>query len=348
MIIYAAYRASGRNTPSAASGAWSFSRGFQRVLVITSASSKRSWQLSAGHRVNVPAKPVATSRETQISRNCQCFGVNVAVQAAAVSRILAPVVVTLAKISHMRRTGGSRWIHRPCPCSTIRFRSAGLAHYTRATCWVSVVRARQKELVSENVIIFQKFSIVMPPQSLDRDRQLRHAEAKAGHNFWCRAKRCLASPNNMPVIGWRFQPRAHATHHGRDARRTCCREHPACPCTVLYCKCTMWISSRQCQPCRQYRPRTPQRVRFFFFQNIPTVGVSHTHFQSFEGCVNAILRWTRQVVFLRRCHVQSHREGIITCTVMRCDSAVSFCWAATFVCTSVASLCAPVSHTVLI
>ena len=32
---------------------------FRRVEGITSASSKRSWQLSAGHRVNVPAMPVA-------------------------------------------------------------------------------------------------------------------------------------------------------------------------------------------------------------------------------------------------------------------------------------------------
>ena len=36
------------------------SRGFQRVEGITPASSNRGWQLSAGHRVNVPAIPVAT------------------------------------------------------------------------------------------------------------------------------------------------------------------------------------------------------------------------------------------------------------------------------------------------
>ena len=73
---------------------------------------------------------------------------------------------------------------------------------------------------------------------------------------------------------------------------------------VFYCTCAMWISSRQCQPCRQ-----PGRVRRrgSVFENIPTVVVLHT-LLIFEGCVNAFMRWARQVVFLRRCHVQSHPE----------------------------------------
>ena len=42
-------------------------------------------------------------------------------------------------------------------------------------------------------------------------------------------------------------------------------------------------------------------------ESIHTVDVLQT-LVIFEDCVNAILRWTRQVVFLRRCHVQSHPE----------------------------------------
>ena len=48
------------DTRSTVSGVGSLSRGYQRVEGITSASSKRGWQLSAGHRVNVPVMPVAT------------------------------------------------------------------------------------------------------------------------------------------------------------------------------------------------------------------------------------------------------------------------------------------------
>ena len=43
-------------------------------------------------------------------------------------------------------------------------------------------------------------------------------------------------------------------------------------------------------------------------ENIPSVGVLHT-LSTYEGCVNAILRWTRLAVFLQRCHVQSHAES---------------------------------------
>ena len=55
-IIHAAYRASGGNTRSAASAAWSLSRSFQRAEGITSASSKRGWRLSARHHA-IPLQP---------------------------------------------------------------------------------------------------------------------------------------------------------------------------------------------------------------------------------------------------------------------------------------------------
>ena len=81
---------------------------------------------------------------------------------------------------------------------------------------------------------------------------------------------CVATPDqdrqhsphskNVPDITWRCKPRAHATHHGRDAQRTCCREHPVCLCSVLHCTCAMLISSRQCQPRRQYRHGRRTRV----------------------------------------------------------------------------------------
>ena len=105
----------------------------------------------------------------------------------AVPRIPAPVVVTLAKTSHMRRKGASRWTR--LHCNTIRFSSTGLARNTREVGCSPV--ASQENLSS----CIQKFA--------------------------------------------------------------CCRKHPACPCSVFHCTCTMWISSRQRQPRRQYRPRTP-------------------------------------------------------------------------------------------
>ena len=58
----------------------------------------------------------------------------------------------------------------------------------------------------------------------------------------------------------RTQLRAHATHHGRDDRRTCCREHPAFLHSVLLCTCAMWISSRRYQPWLQYRHGRRTRV----------------------------------------------------------------------------------------
>ena len=71
-------------------------------------------------------------------------------------------------------------------------------------------------------------------------------------------------------ITLRYMPRARATHHGRDARRTCRREHRACLCSVLHCTCSMWISSRQCQPCRQYRHGTPHEGQLLhkLFKNL--------------------------------------------------------------------------------
>ena len=129
------------------------------------------------------------NRDANHARNCQCFAVYVAVQAAAVPRILAPVVVTLAKNSHMRRA--SRWIHRACACSTIRFHNTGLP--LLGTCGT---RAPEK-LVAELTI--QKFAILMHGTAWTDIDNSRHAEAKA--DFWCRAKRCLAPPKQ------------HARHH---------------------------------------------------------------------------------------------------------------------------------------
>ena len=73
---------------------------------------------SAGHHAILqrPRVPSSSSRRFSLAelyqprnhdadhvRNCQSFSVCAAVQAAAVSRILAPVMMTLAKTSHMLR-----------------------------------------------------------------------------------------------------------------------------------------------------------------------------------------------------------------------------------------------------
>ena len=155
-------------------------------------------------------------------------------------------------------------------------------------------------------------------QSPDRDRQHSPRRGEATHNFWCPAKRCLVPPNNIPAITRRYKPRSLATHHGRDARRICCREHPACRCNILHCTCAIWISTRQCQPCRQYRPWTPhegQLLRTSLFS------VCCMNCLIFEGFVDAILRG--RVLTEMSCPVDSG-EGIITCPVVRCDSAVFF------------------------
>ena len=175
------------------------------------------------------------------------------------SRILAPVVLTLAKTSHTRRTGASRWIHRACACNTMRFRSTGLARYTRATRWVRVVRAHQRSLLlslpvasQENLSsCIQKLAIVMHGKAWTEIDNSRDAEAKADTTSGVGRNGAWHPQTTCP-----YKPRARATHHGRDARRTCCREHPAWPCSFLY------YTSRQCQPCRQYRACTPQRVSF--------------------------------------------------------------------------------------
>ena len=146
-IILAASRACGGNTRSAVSGAWSLSRCVQRVEGITSASIKRGWQLSAGHRVNVPATPdleclslcavspwlAGQSRETMT----QIMRENV-----KVAGYLHQWWCTLAKTSHMRRTDATCWMHRACACST--YVSAAQACYTRASRWVRVVRPQQR------------------------------------------------------------------------------------------------------------------------------------------------------------------------------------------------------------
>ena len=77
-------------------------------------------------------------------------------------------------------------------------------------------------------------------------------------------------------------------------------------------------------------------------ENIPTVGVLHKLLKKiFEGCVNTILRWTRLVVFLRL-----ERASALA---QLCDVTLPCLFLpATFVCSTVASLCAFISHTVSI
>ena len=58
-IIFAASRASDGNTRSAASAAWSRSHNFSTCGGDHICIQQTSWQLSAGHRVNVPAVQVA-------------------------------------------------------------------------------------------------------------------------------------------------------------------------------------------------------------------------------------------------------------------------------------------------
>ena len=70
--------------------------------------------------------------------------------------------------------------------------------------------------------------------------------------------------------------------------------------------CAMWISQREYQRCRQYRPCTPQEgqlLRTFL------LSVCCTHFLSLKSVASG--------------------EGIIICAVVRCDSAVFF-----FVCST--------------
>ena len=164
---------------------------------------------------------------------------------AAVSRILAPVVVTLAKTSHMCRTGASRWIHRACACTARPYasnRATRVAQPCQRNWPLSSPVASQENLSS----CIRKFAIVMPGKAPTEIDNTRHE----------RRRRTQLLVLGETLLG---TPTQHARQHvcGRDAKRTCCREHPACPCSVLHCTCAMWIASRQCQPRRQHRPCTP-------------------------------------------------------------------------------------------
>ena len=170
----------------------------------------------------------------------------------------------------------------PSP-STTRFSTTSLARNNRATRWVRVVRPRQRSWMlslpvasQENLSSsIQKFRILIRTE-IDNTR---HARGECGHDFWCRAKRNLAPPNNMPGSSHVQMPRitvetpsaiiVENIQHVFAVSFTDLRHVgfiapvPAlCPVQAMYA-------------------RTRSVV-----ENIPTVGVLHT-LLIFEGCVKA-------------------------------------------------------------
>ena len=113
------------------------------------------------------------------------------------------------RTSHTRRTGATRWMHRACACSTMRFSSTGL-HATpdpvvgfdraRKVGLRSLPNASQEHLSSS----VQKFAIVMPGNAWTLIDNTRHAEAKAS------GETLLGPSKIVHAVTWRCKPRAHA------------------------------------------------------------------------------------------------------------------------------------------
>ena len=122
--------------------------------------------LFSSRRLSLAQLDQQSNHDADHARNCQRFTVYVAVRP--------------------RRTGASRWKHRACACSTIRFRSTGLARYTRATRWIRDVRARERSWLlslpvasQENLSsCIQKFAVMMPWKAWTEIDNTCHAEAK--------------------------------------------------------------------------------------------------------------------------------------------------------------------------
>ena len=100
---------------------------------------------------------------TQIMREIVNVAVYVAVQAAA--------VVTVAKTSHLRRTGASRWIHRACACNTQTFLHRPCTLHQSHSLGTCCTRAPQK--------LFAELTRRMPGKAWTEIDNSGHAEAKA-------------------------------------------------------------------------------------------------------------------------------------------------------------------------
>ena len=265
----------------------------QTGLAVVSWSSRHTLSdlgcLFSSRRLSLAGLDQPRNHDTALSRNCQSFAVCVAVQALAVLRVLAPAVVTLAKTrpfaAHRRKSLDTSSLrlqyhtfpqHRPCTLHQ---------SHSLGSC-----RTRKPD------------KLVMPGKAWTEIDKSRHAEAKAdttsgvGRNgAWHHQTTCPPSRGGISHVR---VPRIMVETPGAPVVENI---QPG-PCSVLHCTDTMWMSSRQCQPCRQCRRCTPQSVSFL---RTSPVTVCCTHLL-FEGCVESILRWTRQFVFSRRCHVQSH------------------------------------------
>ena len=190
------------------------------------------------------------------------------------------MVMTLAKTSHVRRTGASRWIH------VVPYASAAHALYATPEPHVSCDRATEVCYLAYQLqarrfsSCIQTFAIVMLSKARTDLDNIPHAAAKANTTS-------DAFPNNRPSI----------TIMVETYGAFCCRDHPVC--------------LRHVDFTSRVRALSPVQAMYAaggsVVENILIVDVLHTLF-IFEGCVSAILRWTRLVVFLRRCHVQSHPE----------------------------------------
>ena len=106
------------------------------------------------------------------------------------------LVVTLAKTSHMRRTGATRWMHRACAGSPIRFSSTCMLHPSqslgtcRTTAPVKLLAQLTKCKPGALVFVYPEICDRDAWQSPDQYRQHSPRRGEGGHNFWCPSKFC--------------------------------------------------------------------------------------------------------------------------------------------------------------
>ena len=154
----------------------------------------------------------------------------------------APTAPTLAKTSHRRRTCASRC---GTPSQRLQHRTFSGAHalYVASEPVVGFVSCAASEKVVPELTnsrsgdpapVYPEICDCDAWQNPDRDRQHSPLRGECGHNVGYVA--CTIKTTCPPSSG-DPRPSAHATHHGRNAGRTCYREHPACPCSVLHCTC---------------------------------------------------------------------------------------------------------------
>ena len=135
----------------------------------------------------------------------------------------------------------------------------------------------------------------------------------------------MAPSNNVPAT-WRSRLSSHATHHGRDARRTwlsrtsglslrCpfaararCVVHRASASLVLLTSPAATVYTAPAAVVEFIAPALAMLhsslvQAMYAAREHPSADVLHA-LLIYEDHVNTILRWSRLVVLLRRCHVQ--------------------------------------------